>query len=505
MSYLINYSGKGQVGNLSDPNNWVGGVVPGSNNMALITMDVGGPISGTYKVGNMMLLGSEKITFTGTLNTTGALNLCYGLYVCDGAVAAFAPGAVLNDAGVLVVGIDATGTFLAEGSGTKHSVINSAVGKLGLMDDGVGTVTIDNSTWNNSGEVVIGYRGKGTLNVTNGGSVHIGGNVWMENYTGSSGSINISSGGSVSVGGILAVGVAGSTSIASVSVGSGSSLTVRGELVADAGIITIDNGIWNDTQGAVIGFSGKGTVNVINGGSVSVGGSVELGLGAGSNGKLNIASGGSVHLGGILWVGANGNTAASTGSVTVGAGSSLTTNNLLFVNKGSELDIAGGTVTGGVTTNTINVVNGGLISGFGSLAAPGSTPIQDNGVIRATGGTLAITGNIGGPGSLQIDANSTATLTAAKIGLGSIAFIGPNATLALAHGATVSSAVTGFTLGDMISMANITAVSFTASTGVLKLMDNAVVAGSLHMVGNFSGETFAVHASGGTNIVALHT
>ena len=48
------------------PNNWVGGAVPGVNDIALITTNVGGPVGGTFKVGSMMLLGTETITFTGT-------------------------------------------------------------------------------------------------------------------------------------------------------------------------------------------------------------------------------------------------------------------------------------------------------------------------------------------------------------------------------------------------------------------------------------------------------
>jgi hypothetical protein len=40
----IKFSGKGQAGNLLDPKNWIGGVVPGVNDTALITENVGGPV-----------------------------------------------------------------------------------------------------------------------------------------------------------------------------------------------------------------------------------------------------------------------------------------------------------------------------------------------------------------------------------------------------------------------------------------------------------------------------
>jgi len=144
----VKFSGKGLTGNLLDPHNWAGGVVPGVDNTALITMNVGGPVAGTVSVNTVMLLGSEAITFTGTLDTAG-VGACTGMMVCDGASAIFAPGATLNDANVLIVGNDAVGTLVAQGSGTTHSVIHTVTANLGKQDDGVGTVTIDDAVWMN--------------------------------------------------------------------------------------------------------------------------------------------------------------------------------------------------------------------------------------------------------------------------------------------------------------------------------------------------------------------
>ncbi len=67
----ITFSGDGQTSILLDPRNWIGGVVPGGRNTALITMDVGGPVNGAFSVNNLRLPGTETITFTGTLNTLG--------------------------------------------------------------------------------------------------------------------------------------------------------------------------------------------------------------------------------------------------------------------------------------------------------------------------------------------------------------------------------------------------------------------------------------------------
>jgi hypothetical protein len=96
---------------LLDPHNWVGGVVPGVSDSALVTINVGDPVDGTFSVNNVQLLGTE--TITGTLNTPGAGGN-NGLMVCEGAVALFAPGATFNDGNVLMVGFDAAGTLLAD-------------------------------------------------------------------------------------------------------------------------------------------------------------------------------------------------------------------------------------------------------------------------------------------------------------------------------------------------------------------------------------------------------
>jgi T5SS/PEP-CTERM-associated repeat protein len=404
LSKKIEFSGKGQAGILSDPLNWAGGVVPGIYDTAIITENVGGPVAGTFSVDNVMLLGSFTMTVTGTLDTAGT-GACQGLMVCDGATAIFAPGATLNDgnpallwnglAGNLIVGNDAVGTFLAQGSGSTHSVINTVHAVLGKQDEGVGTVTIDDGVWTNLGVAYIGEWGAGTLHV-------------------------------------------------------------------------IDNG------------------------SVSFGGDVDMGTWVGSSGIMTIASGGSVYVGGTLTVGCH-----AVASASVGSGSSLTTGNMLTVGGGSELDLTGGTVTAGVATgNGIHTMVGGVIAGYGILAAADGGAIFDYGTIRASGGNLTVAGNFSSEaGSIQISTNSTATLTGSSIKLAGIAFIGSDATLSLAHAATVTSVLSGFAIGDIIAMGGVDAVSFNAPTGILTLSDKGAKVDTLHLAGNFAGDTFSVNQS----------
>jgi T5SS/PEP-CTERM-associated repeat protein len=401
-SKTITFSGKGQPGDLLDPDNWVGDVVPGIADTALITMNVGGPVGGIFSVNNMMLLGSETITFTGTLDTAGTA-ACQGLMVCDGAVAIFAPGATLNDGNALIVGNDAVGLLRALGNGTTHSVLNSVVANIGKQDAGVGTVTIDDAVWTNSGH-------------------------------------------------------------------------------------------------AYIGDDGAGKLNVINNGSIMFGAAVDMAAGAGSSGTLAIASGGSVVVAGALRAGVATTAASGVASIKVGSGGGLTVDDTLAVGSGSELDVAGGTVTAGVTADCLRTLAGGVIAGHGTLTAPVT---EDDGTILASGGDLQVNGNVIGTGAIEIAAHSTATLTGANLKLASIAFLGADGTLSLAHGSNVTAAISGFAIGDAIAMPDVDAVSFDAATGRLTLSEHNAQVATLHLTGGFAGDEFAIHQTAGGAVITL--
>jgi T5SS/PEP-CTERM-associated repeat protein len=407
MAASIKFSGKGQPGNLLDPNNWVGGVVPGPTSSALITENVGGPVGSTFSVNNLMLLGAESIIFTGTLDTAG-VGACQGLMICDGATATFTPGAILNDGHALIVGNDAVGALVAQGTGTIHSVINSVNANIGKQDAGVGTVTINDAIWNNSGH-------------------------------------------------------------------------------------------------AFIGDAGSGAVNILGASIVTFGGGVDMADEAGSRGVMTIATGASVSVGLALCVGEAASKDAGTASVSVAAGASLTTGNALEVGNGGLLTIAGGTVTGGATASCVYVQTGGEISGYGLLTTRAGAAVDDDGTILAKGGTLTVNGNVGGEGSIQIAANSTAQLTGAGLGLSGIAFIGPDATLSLAHGVKAAASISGFAVGDIIEMANVDAVSFNATTGNLTLSDQGLQVSVLHLAGSFAGDTFSVTQSATGAMITLHS
>jgi hypothetical protein len=160
-------------------------------------------------------------------------------------------------------------------------------------------------------------------------------------------------------------------------------------------------------------------------------------------------------------------------------------------------------VTAGVAGGILWTLAGGVIAGNGMLATPDGQAIVDNGIIKASGGTLTVQGNITGAGSIQVDANSTAALTGSSLKLASIAFIGSDATLSLAHGSLVASAISGFSIGDMIATTNVDAVSFVAKTGMLTLSDDGAKVGTLHFVGSFAGDIFAVNQTAAGSVITL--
>jgi T5SS/PEP-CTERM-associated repeat protein len=327
----IKFSGKGQPGNLLDPNNWVGDVVPGIDDSALITINIGGPAGGTFSVNNLMLLGTESISFTGAVDTAG-VGVCQGVMICEGATATFAPGATLNDGGVLIVGNDAVGALVAQGSGATHSVLNSVNANIGKQDGGVGTVTIDDGVWTDSGHAYIGDTGVGTLNVIDNGVVNVGGDIAMA--AGSKGTMTIASGGSVTVAGVLQVGGAAAfAGTAKVKVGAGSGLTVdHGIEVGTGSEVDIAGGtvtggvtagcIATEGNGLLAGagvIAGFGTLATRTGARISddgviraAGGNLEVEGNVGGAGSIQIAAnsvatltGNALTFAGIAFIGAD--------------------------------------------------------------------------------------------------------------------------------------------------------------------------------------------------------
>ena len=262
------FNAQGQTNNWSDTKNWVGGVVPGSADVALLNGVGPEKFAGPISVGTIMLLGASNVAFDGIVNTSGEA-FCRGIMVCNGGTMTFNAGSTLNDlAGSLNIGVHAVGNFIANGSAGRATVINTADALVGQFAQGVGTVTIDDATWNASGTALIGGDGTGSVDVRDGGQVNIGGNLGLAVSNISFGNVTVEAGSTINVTGTAGFGTSqadqASGGVATVTVNAGGTLNIGHWLVEGSTSSLILNG------GAVnLGTSGQGWIVLQSGGAVS--------------------------------------------------------------------------------------------------------------------------------------------------------------------------------------------------------------------------------------------
>jgi len=281
----------------------------------------------------------------------------------------------------------------------------------------------------------------------------------------------------------------------------GSVNTQIGRDARSDGTIIIDGGIWTNTDSAVIGKLGAGTLSVLNEGSATFDSSLAMAAYAGSSGTLTIAGGGTVDVLGALHEGGASLATFGTAAITIAGTATLTVDQALWVGTHCTIDLSGGTLIAGVTADSLKLLAGGVVTGYGTIDVPDASAIQNDGVITAAGGTLELTDNVIGTGTLDIESDSVFKLTGSSIKPAAIDFVGAHATLALAHDASVSGNIIGFAAGDIIAIANIDAVSFTASSGTLKVTEAGGKVLNLHLLGTYTGDSFALHqTASGTQI-----
>ena len=176
----------------------------------------GGTISmGSYSdsVGRISVGGGGRITCSGSLTSTGVLNI--GLTgggtveISSGGSLRNSSTAYVEDGGVVnISGVGSTWTsddylFVGEfGQGalniTNGGKVNSPTSYIGGDSTGSsGTVTVDGagSTWTSSGQLYVGFNGSGTLKVTKGGSISTSATCLGDNR-GSSGTVTVDGNGS---------------------------------------------------------------------------------------------------------------------------------------------------------------------------------------------------------------------------------------------------------------------------------------------------------------------
>ena len=211
--------------------------------------------------------------------------------------------------GHLGAGYKGNGSLSVQGGIT----VGSDVGLIGFSSGSTGVVTVDGagSTWTNVYSLWVGQDGSGTLNITNGGTVSNNWDGRIGVYSGSTGVVMVDGAGStLTFGGFFQVGGGGSgtlniTNGASVSNSNeeyegdyAGSSAIGGYDSGATGIVTVDGAgsTWTNSGYLNVGNSGSGTLNITDGGLVSVAGTLTIDNDANGNGFINMDSGGMLAL-----------------------------------------------------------------------------------------------------------------------------------------------------------------------------------------------------------------
>jgi T5SS/PEP-CTERM-associated repeat protein/autotransporter-associated beta strand protein len=328
-------------------------------------------------------------------------------------------GGQVTSTDFLVVGNTGTGSLFVE-SGAQ--LANGNFGAIGNAAGGTGQVRVSGagSSWANSGFLLVGADGSGTLLIENGGQVSNTNFASIGHGVGSTGHVTVSGAGSGwTTNSFLFVGNAGTGTLL---IQNGAQLTntgfaLIGAAAGSTGQATVSGAgaAWTSNDFLNIGSDGTGTLTIQNGGTVTAP-QVNIAAVAGSTGTLNIgaAAGAAAVAPGTL----------NAPAVTFGGG----TGQIVFNHTGTNHAFApaiGGPGTVRVESGTTNLtanntytgnttVNGGTLLVNGSIATSPLTIVNAGGTLGGAG----IVGNTSMNGGTLSPGNSIGTLTVQ----GSLAF-----------------------------------------------------------------------------------
>ena len=351
--------------------------------------------------GTLSISHGGCVNSTGTSNYIGNSSVSMGVVKVDGAGSTWA-----NNGGSLYVGEQGSGTL----SITHGGSVTSGNACIGDSYASTGTVIVDGtgSTWinNATGGIIVGNRGKGTLLITNGGSVS--GPGYIGNNSGSTGAVTVDGTGSTWTNtSYLYIGYGGSGTLSITHGGRVSSTGINNYI--GSGTVMVDGigSIWTNTGSVSVGSGGCGTLSITNGGNVtsydgliSAGSAVTV-TGAGSawtnTGDISVGNLTSINNSGIatLAIALGGTVTSRNGyigtsgpgsAVTVdGSGSTWTNSGGLTVGGSGVLSITGGgtVVAASINTSLLEIDVG---RGSSLTVGGGNGTITNNGIIRILAG-----------------------------------------------------------------------------------------------------------------------
>lgn len=395
------------------------------------------PGANSYSIGT---IANQTMTWnigggTNLLKTSGAAGTQIGIGG-TGIVNVFGPGTVWSNTADLRVGRTTSGQLTITNSASAYNV-NGIVGDFAIGTALVGT----NSLWNNSGTLTVGNSAGASgsqLTITNGGVVRVSGASTIGNGGGNNNNtVLVTGAGSLwSNATTLAVGSNGSTNQLKVANGGKvyvtTTLTVGAGSVGAANEMVVTNGgqvvnLGNGTVGSSGGSALGNKATVVGSGSVWSNSALLYVGNLSSLGQLNILDGGTVTVGTDLHIGeGNATSSAFSSNNTVmvsGTGALLKVagaiydgfigdNNQLIVTNGGSVIVTNASVNGNVRVGQgVGHTNSVLITGNGSYLLANKFFVGTNGTTLGIGSALITQGGTLEANQMEDGYNGSGTIS----------------------------------------------------------------------------------------------
>ena len=518
-------------------------IAVGYNGDGTLSVEAGGAVSNTFATIGYFATGTGEATVDGEDSTwtnsssliagysgSGTLGITGGGTVSnvDGYLGYFAGstgGATVDGAGsawtnssILIVGRAGEGTLEISGGGAVSNTegyIGSDVGSTGEV-----TVTGADSIWTNSSFLRLGNSGAGTLNVENGGTVS-NTNGFVGYSAGTTGTAIVTGANSTwTNSNAFSVGAYGN-GILTVSNGGAVSNTVAANVGSSAGstglaTITGANSTWTNTGTFAVGDHGEGTLDILDGGSVS-NTTGHIGRIAGSIGAVTVDGADSAWTNSSeLYIGNSG-----TGTLDITGGGVVSNTNGYIANQansagdvavdgaGSEWNMSGNLAVGNSGDATLAISGGGAVSNVDALVgyfAAGSSEVTVDGADSTWTNTGDLYTGVWGGGTLDITGGGAVSSAIGYIGFhatgdGEVAVSGADSIWTNSDWLHVGHSGTGeLTVENGGAVENVIGLIGSAadSTGTVTVRDAGSIWTSTNnmAVGYFGDGTLAVEAGG---------
>ncbi len=418
---------------------------------------------------------------TMTLSNGGATTITGDVFIGEygpstGTLTVTGSGSMLT-ADRIYVGDSGTGYLNVLNGGTVATTGTSKI-YFGNTSAGAGHGTVSGAgSMLSAGEINVGWNDVGTLTVSNGGAVRSSVPMSVGYATGGKGSLTVTSGGTVTVGGgtgVLQVAqLAGSTGVVNIGAAAGETATSAGTLNVDrvafgagTGTLLFNHSDSNYRFG--VDVTGSGTIRSLAGvtgltgdysgftGQVAVdGGLLSVDTTSFTHGAFTVNAGGTLRVTGSAsgvaqTVTMNGGSLLNTGSIdgtqygvvfASGRASSVTTSGLIDGNTAAIHYSSGG--------NTLSVLPG---ASFGNVVDYAST--SSNTTRFAEGSfVLPVANYVAGDNTVALDNNrQTVLYTNANSASGSISVVDTGATASAFNGVQTVTSTLGATTTDVLSI-----------------------------------------------------